>query len=96
MYGKAHFLLSGRAVVACGKQHLLCINREKAACRKTSTSYQLKAVTVYVKFIHFVFLENVQQPFESGEQFLQLSLCDSSNGNNKCLKITELNMNHQT
>ena len=55
-----------------------------------------KAVTVYAKFIHFVFLENVQQPFENDEQILQLSLCNSSNGKSKDFKITELNMNHQT
>ena len=53
-------------------------------------------MTVYVKFVNFVFLENVQQPFETGEQVLQLLLCISSNGNNKDFKITELNMIHQT
>ena len=54
---------------------------------------------VYAKFIHIVFVENIQQWFETDEQILQLLLCISSNGNNKDLqnyKITELNMNQQT
>ena len=65
------------------------------ACKKHPYLIK-KAVTVYVKFVNFVFLENVQQPFETGEQILQLLLCISSNGNNKDFKITELNMIHQT
>ena len=45
---------------------------------------------------YFVFLENVQQSFESDEQILQLSLSSSFNCNSKEFQITELNMNRQT
>ena len=51
---------------------------------------------VYAKFIHIVFVENVQQWLETDEQILQLALCISSNGKIKDFEITELNMNHQT
>ena len=43
-----------------------------------------------------VFLQNIQQPFETDGHILQLLLSIHFNGNRIDSKITELNMNHQT
>ena len=65
------------------------------ACRKTSTSIE-STVTGYAKFIHFIFLENVQQLSETDKHILHLLFSISSNGNSEGSKITELNMNHKS
>ena len=52
--------------------------------------------TSYGKFIHFIFLENIQQPFETDLHILHLLLSISSSGNSKDSKIIELNMNCQS
>ena len=53
-------------------------------------------VTSYGKFIHFIFLENIQQSFETDLHILHLLLSISSSGNSKDSKIIELNMNCQS
>ena len=79
------------------KIHLLPINGQITACRKTSKSYWKHSnVTGYAKFIHFIFLEKVQQLFETGKHILHLLFSISSNCNSKVSKITELNMNHES
>ena len=50
-------------------------------------------VTSYGKFIHFIFLENIQQSFETDLHILHLLLSISSSGNSKDSKITKLDMN---
>lgn len=93
--GKALTLLTKRAVTDYEKLHLLPINWEMTACRK-SFSYFKSAVRAYAKFIHFVFLESFQQSFDTDEYILQLLFCISSNDNSKDSNITELDMNYQS